>query len=286
METISTPQAGFTRGVELASYGIDFDKLHQHQVQPLVLVVDDDLDSVELIKATLRKAGMNVIGASDGFMAIMKMAKENPDAILLDLMMPAIDGWETFSRVRDISEVPVIFVSALATSKHVVDGLNSGVDDYVTKPFHPAELVARVKAVLRRVTTVEQPEMYVFPRVELTIELETNHVILRGDTVDLSPSEFLLLTQLSKQAPRPATFSQITSAIWPENNDEHQRDRIKYLIHQLRQKMELDPSDPQLIQTKTSVGYLLAADGGKTPETKSKQATHKNGNGKESADVK
>jgi DNA-binding response OmpR family regulator len=248
------------------------DRLRQRQYRPLVLVVDDDLDSVELIKATLRKAGMNVIGASDGYMAIKKMASQKPDAILLDLMMPTIDGWETFRRVRRISKVPVIFVTALATSENVVDGLNSGVDDYVTKPFHPAELVARVKAVLRRSNASEQSKMYAFPRAELTIEPETHHVILRGSSVDLSPSEFTLLVQLAEQAPRPATYSQISSAIWP-NNEEDQRDRIKYLVHQLRQKIEIDPSDPQLIQTKTSVGYLLAADEDETPDRESSQET-------------
>jgi len=283
MENIaSSSQADFTRAVGSPSFGIDFDKLHQRQYQPLVLVVDDDLDSVEMIKVILRRAGMNVIGASDGLMAIKKTAEENPDAILLDLMMPAFDGRETFSRIRGISKVPVIFVSGLATSKNVVEGLNSGVDDYVTKPFHPAELVARVKAVLRRSNTVEQPEMYAFPRVELAIEHETHHVVLRGKTLDISPSEFSLLSQLAKQAPRSATFSQISNAIWPNNNNENQRDRIKYLIHQLRQKMEIDPSDPQLIQSKTSVGYLLAADREETQGTESRHASIQQENKKES----
>ena len=254
----STSMTGYARGGESASYGIDLDRMRQRSYRPLVLVVDDDIDSVELIKATLRRAGMNVIGASDGYMAIKKMANQKPDAILLDLMMPTLDGWETFRRVRNISRVPVIFVTALATSENVVDGLNTGVDDYVTKPFHPAELVARVRAVMRRSQENDQPRLYAFPRAELTIEPETHHVLLRGKPVDLSPSEFTLLVELAEQSPRPATYDQISKAIWSDN-EEDQRDRIKYLVHQLRQKMEVDPSSPQLIQTKTSVGYQLAA---------------------------
>lgn len=256
--TAASPE-GFTGASGSSLFGLDLDKVRQRQYRPLVLVVDDDLDSVELIKTILRKAGMNVIGANDGYTAIEKMANQKPDAILLDIMMPALDGWDTFRRVRRISNVPVIFVSALSTNDNVVEGLNEGVDDYVTKPFHPPELVARVRSVLRRARPNQQSKMYAFPRVELTIEPETHHVTLRGQAIDLSPNEFELLKQLAEQAPRPATYQQISVAIWPDNSED-QRDRIKYLVHQLRQKLEINPSSPSLILTKTSVGYLLATD--------------------------
>ena len=257
--TTSVSGDGFARTAVSPGHGMDLDKLRHQEYRPLVLVVDDDVDSVELIKATLRQSGINVIGASDGYMAIKKMASQKPDAILLDLMMPTMDGWETFRRVRRLSKVPVIFVTALASTENIVDGLNTGVDDYVTKPFRPAELIARVRAVLRRSNKNKQPKMYAFPRAELTIEPETHHVTLQGSAVDLSPSEFTLLTILAEHAPRPATYNQISEAIWPDS-DEDQRDRIKYLVHQLRQKLEAEPSNPQLIHTKTNVGYQLAAD--------------------------
>lgn len=241
---------------------MDLDSFQQQSYRPLVLVVDDDIDSVELIKATLIQSGVNVIGAGDGYQAIQKMVDQKPDAILLDLMMPPLDGWETYRRVRSISLIPVIFVTALATSEDIVEGLNTGVDDYITKPFHPPELVARVRGVLRRSNGAKKTQIYAFPRAELTIEPETHHVLLRGKPVDLSPSEFALLIELAEQSPRPATYNQISRAIWPDN-PEDQRDRIKYLVHHLRQKMEVDPSNPRLLQTKTNVGYQLA--GGRPP---------------------
>ncbi|MFP3854042.1 MAG: response regulator transcription factor [Anaerolineales bacterium] len=262
--TASTSSYDFARAATTPGQGMDLDKIRRQEYRPLVLVVDDDVDSVELIKATLRQAGINVIGASDGYMAIKKMANQKPDAILLDLMMPSMDGWETFRRVRRLSKVPVIFVTALASTENIVDGLNTGVDDYVTKPFRPAELTARVRAVLRRSNGNAQPKMYAFPRAELTIEPETHHVTLRGSAVDLSPNEFALLATLAEHAPRPATYNQISDAIWPDS-EEDQRDRIKYLVHQLRQKLEAEPADPQLIQTKTNVGYQLLADDESNP---------------------
>lgn len=235
--------------------GIDLDRAEQTQVRPTVMIVDDDSDTVELLKTVLRREGMDVVGAVDGYEALRKFSEVKPDIILLDLMMPDIDGWETFRRLRSVTDTPIVIISAKAAKEHVVEGLESGVDDYVTKPFHLPEVAARVRAVLRRSPPADETERYVFPETELVVEPETHHVSLRGQVVDLSPNEFALLNALAEHAPRPATYEQIMRAVWDEQ--EVQRDRIKYLAHLLRQKLEQDPSNPQLILTRTDVGYVL-----------------------------
>lgn len=237
--------------------GIDLDRLYSGEQRPTVLIVDDDHETVELLKTVLRNEGMNVVGALDGFQALSKLGELNADIILLDLMMPDFDGWETFQRLRELSDTPVVIISARATKEHVVEGLESGVDDYITKPFHLPEVAARVRAVLRRSPASLSPKRYVYPERELVIEPSTHLVSLRGELIDLSPNEFALIEVLAERAPRPATYEQITHAVWDDN--EVQRDRIKYLVHHLRKKVEPEPDKPELIVTRTMVGYQLDA---------------------------
>lgn len=237
--------------------GLDLDTLLARKNRPTVLIVDDDPETVELLKTALRNEGMDVVGAIDGFQALRKFGELDADIVLLDLMMPSIDGWETFDRLRRLSDTPVVIISAKATKGHVIDGLESGVDDYITKPFHLPEVAARVRAVLRRSPKSNRTKSLIFPERELVIEPETHHVSLRDQTVELSPNEFVLLNVLADKAPRPATYEQITEAVW--GGEEVQRDRIKYLAHLLRQKMENDRANPDLILTRTGVGYQLNA---------------------------
>lgn len=235
--------------------GLDLDRAVPEKQRPTVLIVDDDIDVVELLKTGLRREGMDVVGAVDGYAALHKYGETQPDIILLDLMMPNLSGWETFRRMRSVTDTPIMIVSAMATKEQMVEGLENGVDDYVTKPFYMPEVAARVRAVLRRSPSVDQPDTRIFPETELVIEPETHHVSLRGQIVDLSPNEFALLKVLAGRAPRPATYEQIMQAVWHEQ--EVQRDRIKYLAYLLRQKLEDDPSNPKLILTRTDVGYVL-----------------------------
>lgn len=253
-----TQTAPVSNGSVRSSMGFDLDSGEPTTTRHTVLIVDDDSDTIELLKTVLRREGMDVLGASDGYEALRKFGQARPDIILLDLMMPKIDGWETFRRLRSLTDTPVVIVSAKGAKEQVVDGLQSGVDDYVTKPFHLPEVAARVRAVLRRSPTSSRPRMHIFPEQDLVIEPKTHHVSLQGEVIDLSPNEFALLEALARQAPRPATYEQITRAVWGEE-EEVQRDRIKYLAHLLRQKVEVDPSNPELIITRTAIGYQLHA---------------------------
>src|SRR3990172_11324705 len=134
----------------LQASGLDLDAVQEQEGQRVVLVVEDDPDTLDLLKLTLRRAGMNVVGAMDGKQAIRKWMETNPNIVLLDLLLPEMDGWETLSQLRAITDAPIIILSALTQKEHVVRGLKQGADDYVAKPLSGAEVVARVEAALRR----------------------------------------------------------------------------------------------------------------------------------------
>ena len=162
-----------------------------------ILVVDDEPRMVQLIGMNLKLEGFEVINAPDGYQALEKVTKEMPDLVLLDIMMPEMDGFETLKRIREISSVPVIFLSVKAAEPDRVRGLDLGADDYITKPFSPRELVSRVKAVLRRVepeNTVKKTEIKIDD--ELTVDFDQRRVIVRGKEVRLRATEYRQLYQL------------------------------------------------------------------------------------------
>jgi two-component system KDP operon response regulator KdpE len=220
------------------------------------LIVDDDPDTVDLIKIVIRNAGMDVVGAFSGIEALEKCSDLQPNIILLDLMMPGMDGWETYNRLRKLTDAPVIVVSADSKKENVVKGLNIGFDDYVTKPFFPPELVARVNVVLRRAGQSKPVTARIFSAIGLVIDFETHDVLLREKVVQLSPREFAILQALAKKAPRMVRYEEIAAGIWGEDNVKI-RNRIKYLIYLIRQKMENDPNNPELILNREGLGYQL-----------------------------
>ncbi len=242
--------------------GIDLDAVYESPSRNLVLVVDDDPDTTRLLKLTLRSAGLDVMGALSGYEALRKCADVRPDLVLLDIMMPEVDGWETFRRLRHFADIPVVVVSARSNKDEIVAGLESGVDDYVVKPFHPDEVVARVRAVLRR--SREQSNGFdglVFPQQDLVLHWDTRQALVKGERVDLSPKEFELLMSLARRAPQPVAYHEIAEEIWGADS-EASRNRIKYLIFQLRQKLEADPSEPVLIVNRLGFGYQLDSEPG------------------------
>ena len=211
---------------------------------------------IDLVRLILGRRGFLVIGANGGIEGLETVRQEKPDLVLLDLMMPDMDGWETYSNIRQMTDAPVIVVSADTKKENVVRGLNTGFDDYVTKPFFPPELVARVNTVLRRSGGSQQVTKRVYPEIEMTIDFETHEVHLRGEEIHLSSREFALLEVLAQKAPRLVRYEEIASKIWDKDNYKV-RNRIKYLIYLLRQKIEIDPNDPKLVINREGLGYQL-----------------------------
>ncbi len=240
--------------------GLDLDAVQDLSSQRVVLVVEDDPDTLNLLKLTLRRAGMNVVGAMDGKQAIRKWMDTNPNIVLLDLMMPEMDGWETLSQLRAITDAPIIILSALSQKDVVVRGLREGADDYVSKPFMGDEVVARIEAAMRRAGPHLPVSNLVFPDQGLSIDLQTHQVSLRESLIDLTPREFAVLEVLAKHHPKPVSYEQLAKDVWGEDNDKI-RERIKWIVYLLRQKIEKNPSQPVLILNKTRFGYQLAGAG-------------------------
>ena len=223
-----------------------------------ILVVDDEPRMVQMIGMNLKLENFEVINAPDGYQALEKVTKEMPDLVLLDIMMPEMDGFETLKRIREISSVPVIFLSVKAEETDRVKGLDLGADDYITKPFSPRELVSRIKAVLRRVepeNAVKKTEIRVDD--ELSIDFDQRRVIVRGKEVRLRATEYRLLYQLVTNAGKLMSHETLLSRVWgPEYQDEDQY--VRLYITYLRQKIEKDPKNPRYILSERGLGYRFA----------------------------
>ena len=235
--------------------GIDLDEIHS-SVRPTILVVEDEPDTVLLLKQILRLGGFDVLGAFSGTEAVQKAADSKPDLILLDLMMPGLDGWQTFQYLRQTTEVPVVIISAIHNKDEVVRALRMGVDDYITKPFANAEVVERIKAVLRRAKPIHPSDRLVFPHSDLVIDFSTQEVILKQKHIQLTGKEFAILATLARSAPDVVQYRAIAEAVWGKDNAQV-RNRIKYLVYLLRQKLEDASGMPDLIQNIDRLGYKL-----------------------------
>lgn len=236
--------------------GIDLDLLYNGPERQRILIVDDDPDTVQLLKEILRSEGFDVYGANNRDEAIRKTGELPPHLILLDLMMPDHDGWETFDSLRDVSSAPVIVISAKDNKDDIVHGLQLGVDDYMTKPFFNAEVIARVRTVLRRAPSQDSSNHYSFPEVGLEIDQEHNDVSLHGEPVHLTHRELAVLACLASHAPKSVTHATIAKEVWGEDSPQAHK-RIKYLIYLLRKKLEADPGKPALILNNEAFGYRL-----------------------------
>jgi len=235
--------------------GIDLDQVDAIDRRK-VLVVEDEVDTIFLLKQLLRIAGFNVLGATNGQEAIKKVMEYEPDLVLLDLMMPEMDGWETMQHMRKMSKVPVIIISALGAKEDVVGGLKKGADDYIPKPFFNAEVIERVKAVLRRAGKPKEISRLVFPQVDLMIDLLTQEVVMNGKTIRLTPKEFAILAVLAKHSPAIVSYETIGDAVWGEDSAEVRR-RTKYLIYLLRKKFaDISPNE-NIILNFDRLGYKL-----------------------------
>lgn len=220
-----------------------------------ILVVDDEERMLRFIRLNLEHDGFQVIEAVKGHEALDKMRTGMPDLILLDIMLPDLDGFEVLKMIREISTVPVIMLTAKGEEDDRVKGLELGADDYVTKPFSPRELVSRVKAVLRRVEVEgggEDEALQIDER--LKIDFSRREIFVNGELVKLRPTEYRLLYHLVQNAGWVLTYDQILSRVWGyEYRDEPHY--VRLYINYLRQKLEEDPSNPKYILTERGVGY-------------------------------
>jgi len=225
---------------------------------PKLLAVDDEEDLQQLLKAMLERRGYEVLCASGGLQAIRLLYHERPDLVLLDVMMPGMDGWETLKRIREMSTVPVIMLTALGETPHIVQGLQTGADDYISKPFDREELTARIEALLRRCSQpVDQLDQALsFDHGQLIIDPVGRRVVVHDKEVRLTPTEYRFLLYLAQNAGRVLTYESILANVWDvayQGGDKN----VKVYATYLRRKIEPDPQQPRYICSERGVGYYM-----------------------------
>jgi two-component system KDP operon response regulator KdpE len=228
-----------------------------------VLVVDDAAEVIEAVTVsfTLQWRETEVLGAADGETALDLIERERPDVVLLDVMMPGLDGYETLRQVRAFSDVPVIMLTAKDGVLDKVKGLELGADDYVTKPFDHLELLARVKALMRRLA-MPQPASRTpsFTSGRLTVDFARQEVRLDDEPVALTPVEYKLLYHLVRNADHVLRHETLLTRVWGEEYS-HEIDYLRVYIRRLRLKLEEDPEQPRHILTERGVGYRFRTEG-------------------------
>ncbi|WP_071435478.1 response regulator transcription factor [Bacillus kwashiorkori] len=223
-----------------------------------ILVVDDDASIRKLIKLYLINDGYSVDIASDGIEALQLLEKNEYDLIILDIMMPRLDGVATCLKIREKNTMPIIFLSAKGEELDKIEGLTVGADDYITKPFGSMELLARVKAQLRRYKKLnDSPKNKNIIEVgDLVINTDTHEVIVRGEKVRLTPKEFDILATLARNKGIVFSVEKLYESVWKEDFAVSDTSIVVHITN-LRQKIELDPKSPQFIKTVWGVGYKI-----------------------------
>jgi two-component system KDP operon response regulator KdpE len=219
-----------------------------------ILVVDDEPQITRVLRTTLAAQGYDIRVANDGEMALEIMKDWVPHLIITDLVMPNLDGVELCRRVRAFSEVPIIVLSVRGQEQHKVGALDAGADDYVTKPFSMNELLARVRANLRRAPKPETPGREVIEIGAFRIDLATREVLVAGREVKLTPKEFDLLVYMAEHPNRVVPHRALLAAVWGDTSTE-QPEYLRVFIGQLRKKIEPDPAGPKYLLTERWVGY-------------------------------
>jgi len=227
--------------------------------QPLVLVADDEPRITKLVSIALQAEGFRVVTANGGEDALRKAEEVRPDVVLLDLVMPDLDGIEVMQQLRDLRPVPVILLTAKGATADKAKGLDLGADDYVVKPFHPDELAARVRAVLRR-SSGATPGQGIVSFDDVEIDLERRMVTRGGQLVQLSRTEWLLLQHLAANAGKVVLHTELLTKVWgPEYRDDLQYLRV--WVSRVRRKLGAEPGEPGRIKTFQGIGYLLDIEG-------------------------
>jgi DNA-binding response OmpR family regulator len=223
-----------------------------------ILIVEDDANTSELVALYLRREGFQVVTAGDGEEALALAARHHPDLVILDLMLPKIDGWEVCRRLRRISDVPVIMLTARDEEIDRVAGLTLGADDYVVKPFSPRELVARVLAVLRRARPDTGSPARVLQQGEVRLDLEKRRLEVRNQVLDVTHHEYVLLEALMRKPGKVFTREELLQRLYPRGEAVVIDRVVDVHIGKLRKKIEVDPSDPEFILTVRGIGYRFA----------------------------
>jgi two-component system KDP operon response regulator KdpE len=222
--------------------------------QRTILIVDDDPGLRELIRINLEHEGYRVLQASNGIECLNVVREQRPELVLLDVMMPEMDGLEACGRIRQFSQVPVLMLTAKVQSTDIVTGLDRGADDYLLKPFNIDELTARIRALLRRVPSAYRPLNVCDGQIQ--IDQQKREVTVREKVVDLTPTEYQLLLLLAEHAGKVVEHEMLLRAVWGQEYTKD-NDYLKVYIWHLRRKLEQDPRNPRLLLTEWGVGYRL-----------------------------
>lgn len=224
-----------------------------------VLVVDDDPHMLRMMARVLGLEGYQVLTASDSESALGLFCQESPDLVLLDIMLPGMDGYAICRRIREFSQVPIIMVTAKGRDEERVEGLDTGADDYITKPFSSMELVARVRAVLRRTTLWDEHPEPAFHSGDLMVDFANHRATLAGEQVNLTAMEYRLLSYMARNAGRVLTPDQILENVWGGQylGADH---LLQVTISRLRQKLGDSRRAPRYIVTKPGIGYMIVKD--------------------------
>jgi two-component system KDP operon response regulator KdpE len=225
--------------------------------KPTILIIDDEVQIRRLLRITLETAGMDVLEADTGRTGLGEVARRQPDAVLLDLGLPDLSGLEVLKQLREWSKVPVLVLTVLAAEGDKVAALDAGADDYLTKPFGSAELTARLRAILRRVTDESEPSVVAFGNIE--IDLAARIVRRGGAEVRLTAKEYAMLRMLAVHRGKVVTHGQMLRELWGPKAEENTHYLRVHMTH-IRQKLEEEPHKPRHLRTESGIGYRLLED--------------------------
>jgi DNA-binding response OmpR family regulator len=220
-----------------------------------LLLIDDDQTLLHLLGQYLREGGFEVFEAPNGPVGLRLAFNERPDLVLLDVMLPGMDGWEVCTRLRELSDVPIIMVTAKTTEADKLRGFRLGVDDYVTKPFSFAELAARIQAILTRLQAPGEKDTGYLVHGDIILNMEKFQASIEGHTLDLTPTEFRLLQALVRRRGKVASDHDLIREVWGGSRDDPAL--VRRYILMLRKKIERDASDPIWIRTVRGFGYRM-----------------------------
>lgn len=233
--------------------------------QERILVVDDDKEIAGAIAIYLRNEGYEVMKAYDGFQALEAARNEDISLIIMDIMMPQMDGIQATMKIREELNIPIIMLSAKSEDYDKITGLNVGADDYITKPFNPLELIARVKSQLRRFNTLGSAAVtngaHVYTSGGLVVDDNAKRVTLDGEEIAVTPIEFGILKLLTENAGRVFSIEQIYEAVWKEEAYSAEN-TVAVHIRRIREKLEIDPKNPRYLKVVWGVGYKIEKIGG------------------------